>query len=71
MFCTVLLGFCGPASPGYATMAECMTTYDALGTANPFKQQCESYHLCNAANDTGSDRTLHCGHAVGQGPCDF
>jgi hypothetical protein len=71
MFCTVLLAFCCPTTPGYTTMPECMTTYDALGTSNPFKQQCQSYHLCNAANDTGSDRTLHCGHAVGMDLCHF
>jgi hypothetical protein len=71
MFCTVLLAFCGNCTTGYTNMAECMTTYAALGTSNPFKQQCESEHLCNAANDTGSDRTLHCGHAVGMGLCNF
>jgi hypothetical protein len=67
MFCTILLGFCGPATPGYTTMAECMTTYAAVGAATPNKQLCESQHLCNAANDTGADRTLHCSHAVGLG----
>ena len=67
MFCTILLGFCGNATPGYTTMAECMTTYAAVGVATPNKQLCESEHLCNAANDTGDDRTLHCSHAVGAG----
>jgi hypothetical protein len=67
MFCMILLGFCGNANPGYTTMAECMTTYAAVGVATPNKQLCESEHLCNAANDTGDDRTLHCSHAVGLG----
>jgi hypothetical protein len=71
MFCTILLAFCGDCTAGYTTMNQCMTTYAALGTSNPFKQQCESEHLCNAANDTGSDRTLHCSHAAGQGLCNF
>jgi len=70
-FCTMLLAFCCPTAPGYTTMDDCMTTYTALGTGNSFKQLCESEHLCNAANDTGSDRTYHCGHAVGGGPCNF
>jgi hypothetical protein len=71
MFCTLLMHFCCPTAPGYATMDACLTTYTALGTSNPFKQQCESEHLCNATNDTGSERATHCGHGVGQGPCDF
>jgi hypothetical protein len=70
-FCTMLLAFCCPTAPGYTTMDDCMTTYTALGTGNAFKQLCESEHLCNAANDTGTDRTYHCGHAVGGGPCNF
>jgi hypothetical protein len=71
MFCTVLLAFCGNGTMGYTNMAECRATYSALGTSNPFRQQCQSYHLCNAANDTGSDRILHCSHGVGQGLCAF
>jgi hypothetical protein len=71
MFCTVLLSFCCPTAAGYTTMDACMTTYTGLGTTNPFKQTCESQHLCNAANDTGDERTLHCGHAVGEGLCNF
>jgi hypothetical protein len=70
-FCTILTKFCCPTAPGYTTMDECLTTYTALASGNAFKQQCESYHLCNAANDIGMDRTFHCGHAVGGGPCDF
>jgi hypothetical protein len=70
-FCTYLLCFCGNASAGYTTMDECLATYGGLGSTNPYKQMCESYHLCNATNDTGADRTYHCGHAVGGGPCAF
>jgi hypothetical protein len=66
-FCKIYIAFCGAAMPGYTTQAECMTTYAAVGAAMPMKQQCESYHLCNAAWDTGDDRTLHCGHAAGLG----
>jgi hypothetical protein len=66
-FCMYYLAFCGTTTPGYTTMDECMATYAAVGAATPTKQMCESYHLCNACNDTGDDRTLHCGHAVGMG----
>ena len=70
-FCTLLLAFCCPTKAGYTTMDECLATYTALATGNAFKQMCESYHLCNAANDTGSERKLHCGHAVGEDLCAF
>jgi hypothetical protein len=70
-FCTLLLAFCCPTKAGYTTMNECLSTYSSLATADPSKQMCESYHLCNAANDTGSDRKLHCGHAVGEDLCAF
>jgi len=66
-FCPVFLAYCGTTTPGYTTMDECMTTYAAVGAATPAKQQCESYHLCNAIYDTGDDRALHCGHAAGGG----
>jgi hypothetical protein len=66
-FCPIFLQYCGATSPGYTTLAECMTTYAALGAANPYKQQCDSYHLCLAIYDTGSDRVLHCSHAAGGG----
>jgi hypothetical protein len=70
-FCTLLLAFCCPTKAGYTTMDECVATYGGFATANPSKQMCESYHLCNAANDTGSERKLHCGHAVGEDLCAF
>ena len=66
-FCPIFLQYCGTANPGYTTLAECMTTYAAVGATNPSGQQCESYHLCNAIDDTGSDRALHCSHAAGRG----
>jgi hypothetical protein len=66
-FCRLFIADCGTATTGYATLAECMTTYAAVGVATPNKQQCESYHLCNAASSTGSDRAYHCGHAAGGG----
>jgi hypothetical protein len=66
-FCPIFLEYCGTTTPGYTTLAECMTTYAAIGAATPNKQQCETFHLCNAIYDTGSDRTLHCGHAAGGG----
>jgi hypothetical protein len=66
-FCAILIAFCGTATPHYTTQAECVTTYAAVGTSDPFAQKCESEHLCNAAWDTGADRTLHCSHAVGKG----
>ena len=66
-FCPIFLQYCGTANPGYTTLAECMTTYAAVGATNPSGQQCESYHLCNAIYDTGSDRALHCSHAAGGG----
>jgi hypothetical protein len=66
-FCPIFLAYCGSTTPGYTTLAECMTTYAAIGAANPYKQQCESYHLCLAIYDTGSDRVLHCSHAAGGG----
>jgi hypothetical protein len=66
-FCPIYLAYCGTSTPGYTTLAECMATYSAIGAADPYKQQCESYHLCLAIYDTGSDRTLHCSHAVGGG----
>jgi hypothetical protein len=72
MFCTIYIAFCGSSTPGYTTQAECMSSYAAVGAAKPAKQMCESYHLCNAAWDTGDERTLHCGHAVGaEGLCDM
>lgn len=70
-FCPVFLTYCGTTTPGYTTLAECMTSFAAVGAANALKQQCESYHLCNAIYDTGDDRALHCGHAAGAGTvCD-
>ena len=66
-FCPIFLQYCGTANPGYTTLAECMTTYAAIGATNSSGQQCESYHLCNAIYDTGSDRALHCSHAAGEG----
>jgi hypothetical protein len=66
-FCPIFLQYCGTANPGYTTLEECMTTYAAVGASNPSGQQCESYHLCNAIDDTGSDRALHCSHAAGRG----
>ncbi len=62
-FCPIYLAYCGTATPGYTTLAECMTSFAAI----PYAQQCESYHLCNAIYDTGSDRALHCSHAAGGG----
>jgi hypothetical protein len=67
-FCPVFLATCGTTTKGYTTLAECMTTFAAVGAASPYQQQCESYHLCLAlAYDPGSDRTLHCSHAAGGG----
>jgi hypothetical protein len=66
-FCPIFLQYCGAASPGYTNLDACTATYAALGTANPYKQQCQSYHLCLAIYDTGSDRMLHCSHAAGGG----
>jgi hypothetical protein len=71
-FCPIYLAYCGTTTPSYSTLAECTTTFTALGTANPYKQQCQSYHLCLAIYDTGSDRVLHCSHAAGGGnQCGF
>jgi hypothetical protein len=39
-FCPIFLAYCGSTTPGYTTLAECMTTYAAIGAANPYKQQC-------------------------------
>jgi hypothetical protein len=66
-FCPVFLAYCGTTTPGYTTLTECMATFAAVGVANPYQQQCETYHLCIAIFDTGSDRTLHCSHAAGAG----
>jgi len=66
-FCPIFLAYCGTTTPGYRTLAECMATYAAVGAADPDKQQCETFHLCNATADTGDDRTLHCSHAAGAG----
>ncbi|HTA19330.1 MAG TPA: hypothetical protein VK989_08555 [Polyangia bacterium] len=71
-FCPVYIMYCGTATPGYTTPAECMATFAALGAANPTKQMCQSTHLCLAIYDTGSDRMLHCLHASGGGDqCGF
>ena len=71
-FCPIYVAYCDTTIPGYTTLAECMTTFAALGVANPTKQTCQSEHLCLAIYDTGSDRMLHCLHASGGGnQCGF
>ncbi|HEX4403500.1 MAG TPA: hypothetical protein VH560_01650 [Polyangia bacterium] len=71
-FCPTFIAYCGTATPGYTTLAECMSTFAALGVANAPKQTCQGQHLCLAIYDTGSDRALHCLHASGGGDqCGF
>ena len=66
MFCMILLGFCGNANPGYTTMAECMTTYAAVGVATPNKQLCESGATSATARPTtrATIGRCNCSHAT-------
>jgi hypothetical protein len=65
-FCRIFIPSCGTARAGYGSMSECVTTYTALTTTKPNRQQCQSYHLCQALFFApGDDRDNHCGHATG------
>jgi hypothetical protein len=50
---------------GYMSLADCMTKYAA---ANAAAKSCRAGHLCNAVT-MAAQRTVHCGHATGMGPC--
>jgi hypothetical protein len=64
-FCEIFISICGTTHAGYASVSECVASYEALTTTKPMRQQCQSYHLCQAEALTGDDRANHCGHATG------
>jgi hypothetical protein len=66
-FCKIFLNECGMAHVGYTNETECEATYSALTASKPMRQQCQSYHLCNAV--TMHDPTTHCPHAAGESNC--
>jgi hypothetical protein len=69
-FCKIFLSVCGTAHAGYPDVATCVATYSALTTTAPVRQQCQSYHLCNADHVANDDaRILHCAHAAAEELC--
>jgi hypothetical protein len=69
VFCAIFLADCGTAFGGYSTLAECQNSYVTSGANTPHRQQCQSYHVCNAEQATGALRAVHCGHAAGLTVC--
>ena len=67
-FCTQYGTTCtfSATAPSYTSMADCVAKY----TAATAGQSCRAGHLCNAFKSTAmADKTLHCGHSTGTGPC--
>jgi hypothetical protein len=65
-FCQIFVASCPLTHDGYTSMDQCVASYTALTTTMPMKQQCQSYHLCQAvAFPPGDNRDSHCGHATG------
>jgi hypothetical protein len=66
-FCQIYAADCRDTGrPGYWWFDSCVTSYSS---ADPARQTCQSYHLCNADHILGSPRELHCDHAAGLGVC--
>jgi hypothetical protein len=68
-FCKIFLSVCGTMHTGYADMTTCVATYSELTATKPVRQQCQSYHLCNADSGTGAARITHCAHAAAEVLC--
>jgi hypothetical protein len=65
-FCQIFVASCPLSLDGYTTMSECVASYSALTTTKPKKQECQSFHLCQAVEfPAGDNRASHCGHATG------
>ena len=66
-FCRIFVASCPLTHEGYTSMSECLTSYAALTTTKPNRQQCQAYHLCQAVDYPAGDdnRANHCGHATG------
>jgi hypothetical protein len=66
-FCKIFVASCPLTHEGYTSMSECLTSYTALTTTKPNRQQCQAYHLCQAVDYPAGDdnRANHCGHATG------
>jgi hypothetical protein len=60
-FCQIFIAVCGTTHVGYGSMSECIATYSA---ARLGLQMCQSWHLCQAEEMTGTKREAHCPHAA-------
>ena len=66
-FCTQYATTCGfTGTDRFTSMSDCMTKYQAF-TAT--RQQCATYHLCNAGQPGAGNVTTHCPHAGGFSFC--
>jgi hypothetical protein len=65
-FCSIYAADCGLTRAGYTTFGWCESSYDSDG---PNMQTCQSFHVCNAATETGAARDHDCEAAAALGDC--
>jgi len=65
-FCDDFEAICTYGGDNYENRADCLDFYN---TEDAARVACVELHLGYAADATGADRVLHCGHASGLPPC--